>query len=92
MTEVVEYFCKSCGKKYGPLGMHGFMPDHGTGELPVVCKTCKIIFVGKYEKNVLVNKCSICNSIPSDFDKKCPNCGSSEMYFKDTRFGIEGKC
>ncbi|MFH1521044.1 MAG: hypothetical protein ABID61_05350 [Candidatus Micrarchaeota archaeon] len=92
MTEVVEYFCKSCGKKHGPLGMHGFNPDKGDGELPVVCKTCKKIFVGSFQGHKIKNKCSICGSMPISFDGTCPDCGSSKMYSKDIRFGVETKC
>lgn len=92
MTEVVEYFCKSCGKKHGPLGMHGFDPTKGDGELPVVCKNCKEIFVGHFQGNKIQDKCSKCSSVFVDFDGTCPNCGSSDMYFRDIRFGIERKC
>lgn len=92
MTEVVEYFCKSCGKKHGPLGMHGVNPETGDGELPVVCKKCKIIFVGYFKKKFAENNCPKCNSKPLLFDGSCPNCGSKEMYFRDIRFGVERKC
>ncbi|VVC03809.1 Uncharacterised protein [Candidatus Bilamarchaeum dharawalense] len=92
MTEVVEYYCKSCGKKHGPLGMHGFDMSSGDGELPVVCKKCKEIFIGRFKKNKLQNKCSTCGSMPKMFDATCPDCSSSEMYFRDLNAGIERKC
>ena len=92
MTEVIQYNCKSCGKSYGPLGMHGFLPDTGEGELPIVCKKCKEILVGRFENGKLKTDCPTCKSKPINFDSKCPNCGSNELYYKDLRLGVEQKC
>lgn len=88
MTEVVKYRCKDCEKEYGPLGMHGFNPKEGNGELPMVCKECKIMLVGKFEENKLVNsKCSKCSKDFENFKNECPNCGSKNMQWTDIRMG-----
>ncbi len=93
MTDVITYTCKSCQKSFGPIGMHGYMPGEGNGELPVVCKKCKNIFVGRIENKRITNSnCSNCKALLVLFDGKCPSCGSSNMVFTDMRMkGFEQK-
>ena len=91
MTDVIIYRCNSCSKEFGPIGMHGYVPKEGNGELPVSCKQCGNIFVGKVvEKKLVDPNCPNCESPVKLFDGKCPSCGSREMIFKDVRMqGME---
>ena len=93
MTDVIIYKCKSCKKEFGPIGMHGYSPTDGSGELPASCKTCKTINVVKIEDKQIVNPdCPACNSPVTLFDGKCPSCNSRHMVFMDARLqGIEHK-
>jgi len=90
MTEVVNYFCKACKKEFGTLGMHGFDPKGGNGEMPVVCKKCGDIFVGRYNDGKLENPgCHKCKGPLQLLDGKCPACGKAELYFRDVHFPPE---
>jgi hypothetical protein len=88
MTEVVTYFCKKCKKEYGPMGMHGFEPAKGNGELPVVCRKCKTMTVKQFTgKKMETPNCPVCKSKYEILDGTCPSCGSEEFYFKDVNAG-----
>ena len=86
MTEVIEYQCKSCNRKFGPLGMHG-----AAVELLVACTKCKDIFVASVKDGKLVKtSCVRCGSKYKIFDCKCPACGSEKMYYRDLALGLPG--
>ena len=90
MTQVVIYRCKACGRVYGPLGMHGFSPERGEGEICVLCRNCMEILVGKLRTKRLESpRCPNCRSILDIFDGRCPSCGSEEIYFRDINIPIE---
>jgi len=87
MTEVVIYRCRACKKDFGTMGMHGYDPKGGNGERPVVCRTCKAIYVGQYKGGKLTNPdCHKCKRPLALLDGKCPACGSDELYFRDVHF------
>ena len=84
MTEVIRYRCKKCGTRYGPMGMHGFSPTDGAGELPVTCPTCKTIEVGRFEDGALVSPlCRQCSTPLERFEGLCPACRTKSMVFED---------
>jgi len=86
MTEVVTYKCKACGASFGPLGMHGYAAREGTGELPVVCRACKAMFVGRFIDGEMSNpNCPKCKGQLTLFEGKCPACGEQSMVFEDMR-------
>ena len=86
MTEVVTYKCKACGASFGPMGMHGYAAREGTGELPVVCRVCKDMFVGRFiDGNMSNPNCPKCKGQLTLFDGKCPACGEQSMIFEDMR-------
>lgn len=87
MTEIVEYLCKSCKKKYGPMGLHG-----AHVELVGVCRKCKdfrIIPVSEGEAER--TSCPKCAERVELFKGICPNCGSEDMYFRDLAIQIPGE-
>jgi DNA-directed RNA polymerase subunit RPC12/RpoP len=92
MTEAITYRCEACGRAFGPLGMHGYDPTGGNGEIPVVCQHCRDVFVGRVAKHSLVPPgCYRCGEPWAAFDGRCPACGSEELFFTDLNFPeIEG--
>jgi DNA-directed RNA polymerase subunit RPC12/RpoP len=87
MTDVVVYRCKACKKEFGPLGLHGYMPAEGNGELLVVCPKCKQIFVGTiHERKIENSNCAKCKTPLKLFNGKCPYCQSKDVIFYDIHF------
>lgn len=93
MTQVVTYHCKMCNARFGPLGFHGYNPKSKTGEIPGICKTCKVIMVLSVENgNILNSKCSKCEKTRIFFDGTCPICKSDQVVFFDVKMpGFEQK-
>ncbi len=92
MTEVIRYHCKACGKQFGTMGMHGYSPETGRGELPVVCPACKDITVGRFRDTMLLQcDCRTCGTRLVLLDGTCPACGADELYFSDARPGVDVK-
>ena len=86
LTEVVRYKCKGCGKEFGTLGMHGYSPKEGSGELPVVCRKCKDILVAQFKDKKMVRpNCPKCKGPLELFDARCPACGEKKLVFEDVR-------
>ena len=87
MTELVEFLCKTCKKKYGPIGLHG-----ASVELVGVCKRCKDFrIIPVIEGSAVGTSCSNCSNEVELFKGVCPNCESVDMYFRDLAIQIPGE-
>jgi len=87
MTEVVEFMCKSCKTKFGPIGLHGAQV-----ELVGICNECKDFrILNASEGKPQLTSCPRCSGRVELFEGNCPRCGSAEMYYRDLAIRIPGE-
>jgi primosomal protein N' len=75
MTQILEFLCKSCNKRYGTFGVQ-------LGSSVVVCRACKDFMVVRKDSE----RCPQCKGACEPFDSACPSCGSKDLYFRDLSF------
>lgn len=86
MTEVVRYRCTNCEATFGPMGFHGWDPARRSGELPMACAACKILFVGRFlEGKLQPPGCPACHGEGEPLGPVCPVCGQASLVFGDVR-------
>jgi Zn finger protein HypA/HybF involved in hydrogenase expression len=87
MTEVVEFLCKTCKKKFGPLGLHG-----AHVELVGICRKCRDFrILNASQGKPQLTACPKCSDRVELFEGICPNCGSTDMYYRDLAIQIPGE-